>query len=82
MASLRDGSSRSDERQGAVFDLAAEDPTGSEVFIGLHWAFWPVIGWGVFVTIHGIKTSVGLGEWEERKAKELYEREKNKEQYS
>jgi hypothetical protein len=65
-----------------VVDLAAEDPTNSEVFIGLHWAFWSVIGWGVFVAIHGIKTFFGLGGWEKRKTKELYEREKRKEQYS
>ena len=65
-----------------IVDLAAEDPTNSEVFIGLNWAYWPVIGWGAFVAIHGIKTFFGLGDWEERKAKELFEKEKRKEQSS
>ena len=61
-----------------IFDLANEDPNNPEVFIGLNWAFWPVIGWGVFVAIHGAKTFLGLGGWEERKALELYEKEKQR----
>ena len=65
-----------------IVDLANEDPTNSEVFIGLNWAFWPVIGWGVFVAIHAIKTFFALGGWEERKAQQLYEREKRREQLS
>lgn len=63
-----------------IVDLANEDPTNPEVFIGLNWAFWPVIGWGVFVAIHGIRTFFGLGGWEERKAQELYDKEKRREQ--
>jgi hypothetical protein len=41
-----------------------------------------VIGWGVFVAIHAIKTFFGLGGWEERKAQQLYEREKRRERLS
>jgi hypothetical protein len=43
------------------------------------WFFWPLIGWGVGLTIHavvvfGVEGPLGRG-WEERKIRELMERE-------
>jgi hypothetical protein len=44
------------------------------------WFFWPLIGWGIGLTIHGLSvfgTQKLLGkDWEERKIKELVEKEK------
>lgn len=62
-----------------VLDLTDDDPSNTERFLGLNWAFWPVIGWGTAVAIHGFKTFVGSASadrWEERKAQQLYEKEK------
>jgi hypothetical protein len=43
------------------------------------WFFWPLLGWGVGVLFHGMKVfnySPFLGKnWEERKIKELMEKE-------
>jgi len=43
------------------------------------WFFWPLLGWGVGVVFHGMKVfnySPFLGKnWEERKIKELMEKE-------
>jgi len=61
-----------------IIDLANEDPNNNEVFLGLNWAFWPVFGWGAFVIVHGAKTFLGVGGWEERKAQQLYEKEKRR----
>lgn len=45
------------------------------------WFFWPLLGWGVGVFFHGMKVfgySPFLGKnWEERKIKELMEKEKS-----
>ena len=42
------------------------------------WAIWPILGWGLGLTMHGIAVFGFLGlwgkEWEERKIKELMER--------
>ncbi len=62
-----------------IIDLVNDEPGNPDTFLGLDWAFWPVIGWGVFVAIHAIKTFFGLGDWEERKARQLYERERQRE---
>lgn len=59
-----------------IVDLATGD--AGTTFIGLNWAYWPILGWGVFVAIHAIGTFSGFTEWEERKVEELYEREKQK----
>ncbi len=44
------------------------------------WFYWPLLGWGVGVFFHGMKVfgySPFLGKnWEERKIKELMEKEK------
>ncbi|SIQ06971.1 2TM domain-containing protein [Chryseobacterium sp. RU37D] len=39
------------------------------------WFFWPMLGWGIGLAVHGINT-FGIGrDWEERKIKELMEEE-------
>jgi two-component system LytT family sensor kinase len=50
---------------------------------GRHWWFvWPAIGWGIGLAIHGFSVhglDGVLGEdWEERKVKEMVERERGK----
>lgn len=49
---------------------------------GIWWFYWPAVGWGIGLVIHGF-TVFGLGaflgpEWEERKIKELVEKEKSR----
>lgn len=57
------------------------------IFINLYtspnhlWFYWPLMWWGLGVVIHGLKVfevfpSFGK-EWEEKKIKELMEKEKN-----
>jgi hypothetical protein len=45
------------------------------------WFLYPALGWGIGLAIHGIKTFDYMpflsNDWEERKVKELMEREKN-----
>ena len=44
------------------------------------WFYWPLIGWGIGLSIHGLSvfgTQKMLGkDWEERKIRELMEKEK------
>jgi len=48
--------------------------------IGLNWAYWPIIGWGIAVALHAITVAFPTqGGWEERKAEELYEKERQRE---
>lgn len=46
------------------------------------WFFWPMLGWGVGVLFHGLKTfnyMPFLGkDWEERKLKQFMDEENNK----
>jgi hypothetical protein len=46
------------------------------------WFYWPLIGWGIGVAIHGMKVYNYLPflgkDWEERKMKEFMDKEKNK----
>lgn len=47
-------------------------------FRGHWWFYWPILGWGLGVAINAVKVyAYGTG-WEERKAKEIYEKEQNK----
>lgn len=49
---------------------------------GALWFYWPLIGWGIGVAIHGLNvfgTEKLLGKnWEEKKIKEIMEKEKTK----
>ncbi len=43
------------------------------------WVYWPAIGWGVFLILHGVRV-LGPGKgsgWEERKIKEIMERDES-----
>lgn len=60
-----------------AIDLVTGD-TGP-TFLGLNWAYWPIIGWGIAVLIHAISVFLPLNDWEERKAEELYRREIDRE---
>ena len=39
------------------------------------WFYWPLLGWGIGVAVHGINVYLGTrafgADWEERKAREL-----------
>lgn len=45
---------------------------------GNWWFYWPLLGWGVAVFVHALTTfaSVFTDDWRERKAMELYERDR------
>ena len=57
-----------------VIDVAG----GSEAttFLGLDWAFWPIGGWGIAVLLHVVRVFGPGSKWEERKAAQLYENER------
>jgi hypothetical protein len=54
------------------------DGSSGDTFIGLNWAFWPIIGWGIAVVIHAASVFFTLGDWEERKAQQLYQKEQER----
>jgi hypothetical protein len=45
------------------------------------WFYWPLLGWGIGVFIHGLTVFVFEGlfgkQWEEKKIKEIMEKDKN-----
>ena len=42
---------------------------------GYHWFWWPMLGWGIGVISHGLQV-FGIGKnWEEKKIKELMEKD-------
>ena len=45
---------------------------------GHWWFYWPMLGWGLGVAINAVKVFAYSSDWEERKAKEIYEKEQNK----
>lgn len=58
-----------------IVDLA--DGSSGDTILGLDWAYWPIVGWGVFVVINGI-TVIGFGRrWESRKIEQYMERERD-----
>ena len=59
-----------------VIDLL--DSSTSQEFLGLNWAYWPIMGWGIAVAIHAASVFLPIGGWEERKAEQLYEKEKER----
>ena len=60
-----------------VIDLA-DSSAGDTSFIGLNWAYWPIFGWGIAVLIHAVSVFFTSGNWEERKAEKLYEKEQHR----
>lgn len=61
-----------------VIDLATQ-ASAAPTFVGLNWAYWPIIGWGIAVVIHAISVFLPMQEWEARKTQELYEKERTRE---
>ncbi len=62
-----------------IIDLA-DNSTGDDRLFGLDWAYFPLIGWGIFLLIDGLSTfRVGplfLGaDWEQRKLEQYREEE-------
>ncbi len=59
----------------------ADGSTGDDRFIGLDWAYFPLVGWGIFLLIDGLSTFgfgrlfLGAG-WEQRKLAKYLEEEK------
>jgi len=42
------------------------------------WFYWPMLGWGLGLTIHAVST-FGIGKnWEEKKIKELMKKEQQR----
>jgi hypothetical protein len=60
-----------------VIDLADRD-VGAGTFLGLNWAYWPIIGWGIAVVIHALSVFLPFRGWEERKTMQLYEKEQRR----
>jgi hypothetical protein len=51
-----------------------------KTYWGFQWFWFPLLGWGLGVAFHGF-AAFGYGaNWEERKIRELMERENNKNQ--
>ena len=45
---------------------------------GYHWFWWPLLGWGIGLISHAIKT-FGIGsDWEERQIQQYLKKEMNK----
>ncbi|SES85220.1 2TM domain-containing protein [Methanococcoides vulcani] len=42
---------------------------------GSWWVHWPIIGWGIFVVLQGISVSKFGKGWEDKKIKEIMEKE-------
>jgi len=62
-----------------VIDLA-DGSTGDDRLLGLDWAYFPLIGWGIFLLINGLSTfRVGQllfgADWEQRKLAKYREME-------
>ena len=45
---------------------------------GHWWFYWPMLGWGLAIAMKAMKVYGFGSDWEERKAKEIYEKEQNK----
>ena len=59
-----------------ILDLAGGSTDNS--FIGLDWAFWPIGGWGIAVLLHAVRVFGPGSNWEERKAAQLYQQERDR----
>ena len=62
-----------------VIDLVA-GVNGDTTFLGLDWAYWPILGWGIGVAAHAITLAMNPGGgWEQRKAEQIYMKERQRE---
>jgi hypothetical protein len=58
-----------------AIDLLTDPP-------GLTWSYYPLVGWGAALAVHALVVFVAEGlfgsDWEERKARELMDRERRR----
>jgi hypothetical protein len=59
-----------------VIDVA-NSSAGGTTFLGLSWAYWPILGWGIAIVIHTISVFFTSDDWEERKAKQLFDKQQH-----
>ncbi len=66
-----------------LIDLA--DGPGETEFLGLDWAYYPIIGWGIFLAVHAVAT-IGFegrrffgADWEQRKLEQFLDEERHRE---
>jgi hypothetical protein len=59
-----------------VIDLLDNDAGDANTLLGLDWAYWPILGWGIGLTVHAFTVFFPFSGWEERKTQQLYEKEK------
>lgn len=52
------------------------DGSAGTSFLGLNWAYWPILGWGIALVMHAVAVFLPLRRWEERKVQELYDKER------
>ncbi len=64
---------------GLLVVIDVLDGSAGTTFMGLNWAYWPIFGWGIFVLWHAVSVFFSLEDWEERKARQLYEKDKGRE---
>ena len=50
--------------------------TSGSTFLGLDWAYWPILGWGIAIALQAVSVIFPTGRWEERKTKEVYEKQR------
>ena len=54
--------------------------TGDTTVLGLDWAYWPILGWGIGVAAHAVSLAINpTGAWEQRKAEQIYMKERQRE---
>jgi hypothetical protein len=81
---LHSAKKRAEELQGFYIHLFVYAAVNAGLFAinaltrdgGAWWFYWPLLGWGIGLTIHALVTFAGLfsQDWKERKAAELYDR--------
>lgn len=54
------------------------DGSAGTSFLGLNWAYWPILGWGIAIVVHAVSVFLPLGRWEERKVQQLYDKERER----
>ena len=47
---------------------------------GNWWVYWPAMGWGIAVVLHALRVFGPGPRWEERKVKELMERDESQDE--
>lgn len=79
---------RAEELQGYYIHLSVYVAVNLGLFLinaltrdgGTWWFYWPMLGWGIGLVVHTLVTFGGVfsDEWRERKARQLYEKERHR----